>query len=167
MATKKERESAKKQRIKRARYIVDNNEITQQSEYSSAYEKEYSESISQPSIVRIFKEAGIYKDKDTNRYMYYQSQEDIEADRQKELKDALEYMLEKYSFSAEYTASKDKEFILSVDPDSTTLTAKAIYDYCNGNIFIFYGYGCLLIKCKSKPEYGKLLQFIKSFYRLS
>ena len=142
---------------KRCIEIVTNNDIRTQTEFALKYFELYGKNISQSTVHRMFTNANIRIDLATGFYKHFDknlvSKNSIERIKNEtELFDLLD--LHSYG---KYTHEKGvKSIFLSVDFNTEQIIASSIYDFCNGEVTILFGFGCLLIRCHTVEKYEKL-----------
>lgn len=140
----------RKELIERCTAILSEYKVRTQREFAERYEEKYNIKICQATVHRMFAKANIdFSDKDDCYVCMPKSESEDSGDN-------LSNLLSCYSYG-KYTHEKGVPALwLSVDFDTENLIAKAIYDYCNQNISIICGYGCLWLKCHDKDTYEAL-----------
>ena len=142
----------------RCKKIVEEHDVRTQTQFAKIYNEIYGTKICQATVHRMFAKANIIFSQEDEHYIY-QPKSSSADDTADELFDFLS--LHSYG---KYTHEKGVPSIwLSVDFDTENLIAKAIYDYCNQNISIICGYGCLWLKCHDKDTYDNLKAILSKY----
>lgn len=142
----------------RCREIVESEEIRTQAEFAEIYNKNYGDHISQTTVHRMFANANISINSETGLYTYKPNSP--ESDN---VEDALFTALTQHSYGKYSHEKSVPSMWLSVDFDTEALVARHIYDYCEGNISIISGYGCLWLKCHDRDTFDKLKPLLSKY----
>ena len=144
---------------RKCKHIVDNYQIRTQKDFANVYKDLYGTEISQTTVHRMFENANIETDKETGFYVYKAKELSSEDTTDEDLFS----LLSAHSYG-KYSHSKGVASIwLSVDFDTEKLIARRIYDFCDGNISILYGY--LWLRCTDIDTYNRLKDVISVYKR--
>ena len=141
--------------------IVTKYDIRTQGDFIKKYLQLHEENISQTTVHRMFANANICIDSESGLYKYHGKPYTSEPTEE----EIFRRLLKEYSYG-KYTHEKGISTIwLDVDFGMENFIARKIYDFCDGNVSIICGYGCLMMRCRTVSQYERLSKVLKECHK--